>query len=262
LSTYTVNTEIFQGPFDLLLHLVSSQKLDVSALSLSQIVDEYIAHIETMRELDLDVASEFLVLAAQLIEIKGLALLPKEELIVDDEFEYYAPREIRDLLVARLLAYKQYKNASHYLATRLETQAHLHPRLAGVEPQYAHVMPDFLEGIELEALTQIIAELEARREIFLLEADHIATAPISLRSYAEKVQEKLRAGVSKTFGELLSKHAEPAEVVVTLLAVLELYKRGLIDMKQQSRDTDIQLTGLSEEEARTRGIVTEDFDEY
>jgi segregation and condensation protein A len=262
LSTYTVNTELFQGPFDLLLHLVSRQKLDVNALSLSQIVDEYIAHIETMRELDLDIASEFLVLAAQLIEIKGLSLLPKEEVVLDEEFDDLGPGEIRDLLVARLIAYRQYKSIAAHLEARLESQSHLHARRAGLEPHLAAIMPDFLEGMTLESLARTVAELEARRDIFLLEADHIASAPISLRTYAEKVQKKLKAGVSKTFKELLSKSAKPEEIVVTFLAVLELYKRGLIDMSQKKRLGDIELTGLSVKEAAVRGIMTEDFDEY
>jgi len=262
LSTYTVNTEIFQGPFDLLLHLVSRQKLDVHALSMSDIVDEYIAHIETMRELDLDIASEFLVLAAQLLEIKGMALLPKDEVYIDEEFEEFSPREIRDLLVARLIAYKQFKNAANYLDVRYETESHQHARHAALEPEFAQVMPDFLEGITVHSLATICAELEFRREIFILEAEHVASAPISLRSYAERVHEKLKAGVSKTFGELIAKGAKPEEIVVTFLAVLELYKRGLLDMKQEEGASDISLYGLSDEEAQERGILTEDFDEY
>jgi len=261
LSTFTVNTEIFQGPFDLLLHLVARKQLDVNALSLSEIIDEYIAHIETMRELDLDIASEFLVLAAQLIEIKGQSILPKDEYVVDEEFESLAPTEIRDLLVARLIAYKQFKNVAAYLEMRLEAEALSFPRRVALEPAFSTLMPDFLEGITLEALAQTLIRLESQRVIFLLEAEHIASAPISMRAYAEKVQKKLKAGVSKTFSELLSKTAKPEEVVVTFLAVLELYKRGLIDMKQM-KDDEIHLMGLSEAETAQRGIITEEFDEY
>ena len=262
MGSYAVNTEIFQGPFDLLLHLVSRQKLDVHALSMTDIIDEYIAHIETMRELDLDIASEFLLLAAQLLELKGASLLPKEQVILDEELEGYNPHEVRDLLAARLIAYKQFKNASQYLETRLRTETYQHPRQAGLEPEFVEVMPDFLEGVTTHLLATMYAELEHRRQVFLLEADHVASAPISLKSYAEKVQEKLRAGVSKTFKELLAKNAQPEEVVVTFLAVLELYKRGLIDMKQTAADADLELYGLSTQEATQRGIATEDFDEY
>ena len=262
MSSYTVNTEIFQGPFDLLLYLVSRKRLDVNALSLADIVDEYIAHIETMREFDLEVASEFLVLAAQLIEIKGVSLLPKEEVVVDDEFDDLSPHEIRDILIARLIAYKQFKTAARFLQTRLESEALHRPRHAALEAVFNQVMPDFLEGVTLPDLAGLLVELETRRDIFLLEAEHIASAPISLRSYAERIQEKLEVGVSKTFSELLSKTARPEEVVVTFLAVLELYKRGLIDLKQKTGAPDIEVIGLDEEQAAQRGIVTEEFDEY
>ncbi|MCL2024214.1 MAG: segregation/condensation protein A [Coriobacteriia bacterium] len=252
MATYTVNTELFQGPFDLLLHLVSRQKLDVHALSMAQIVDEYIAHIEAMRELDLDVASEFLVLAAQLLEIKGAALLPQESAYDDDEFEAMTPREIRDVLVARLLAYKQFKSVSAYLEGRMIAESHQYARQAGLEPQFAALMPDFLENVTLEELATIYAELEHRCEIFLLEADHVASMPISLESYTEKVRERLRAGVSKTFAELIAHGASREEVVVTFLAVLELYKRGLVEMRQEIGARDIELTGLSEADAAQR----------
>ena len=266
MSTYTVNTDIFQGPFDLLLHLVSRQKLDVHAISMAEIVDEYIAHIEAMRELDLDVASEFLVLAAQLLEIKGAALIPKEEVYLDDEFEEMSPREIRDVLVGRLIAYKQFKSAAANLEGRMIAESHQYPRQAGVESQFAALMPDFLDNVTLDTLAGIYAELEYRREIFLLEADHVASMPISLESYTEKVRERLRAGVSKTFAELVAKGARREEVVVTFLAILELYKRGLIEMRQELGANDIELQGLSEEDAAERGIayndgVAEEFDE-
>lgn len=262
MSTYTVNTDIFQGPFDLLLHLVSNRKLDVHALVLADIVDEYIAHIETMRELDLEVASEFLVLAAQLLEIKGATLLPKGEVYVDEEFEELTPHEMRDILVARLIAYKQFKNIADWLDTRLEAQSRQHPRRAELEPAFSGVVPDFLEGITLHSLALTYVELQHRRELFLLEADHVASMPISLESYAQKVRARLQAGVSKTFAQLLGKGTKREEVVVTFLAVLELYKRGMIDMSQEGYESDLCLVGLSQEQADARGIVTEAFDEY
>jgi segregation and condensation protein A len=123
-------------------------------------------------------------------------------------------------------------------------------------------MPDFLEGVTLHSLALMCAELEFKRDVFLLEAEHVASIPISLESYAEKIQARLKTGVSKTFEELLARSAKREEVIVTFLAVLELYKRGLIDMKQEAGAHAIFLQGLSEQEAQVRGIATEGFDEY
>ena len=87
MSNYSVKTEVFEGPFDLLLDLVSRQKLDINAISLTEITDNYIEHIEQMKELDLEVASEFLLLAATLIEIKAHSLIPKQEMYVGTELD-------------------------------------------------------------------------------------------------------------------------------------------------------------------------------
>ena len=169
---YTVKTEVFEGPFDLLLHLVSRQKLDVNAISISEVADQYLEHIDRMSDLDLDVASEFLLLAATLLEIKAASLLPKVEVYVGDELDDLSPEEARDILVARLLAYKQFKNVAGELAARMEAEGRMHPRQAGLEPQFLGLMPDYLEGITLRGLAVICADLEYRREVFLLQSTH------------------------------------------------------------------------------------------
>ncbi|MBN2404782.1 MAG: segregation/condensation protein A, partial [Coriobacteriia bacterium] len=113
---YTVKTDIFEGPFDLLLHLVARQKVDIAELSISEIADQYLAYVDGMRELDLDVASDFLLVAATLLELKAASLLPQDTMPELDEFDDVPAEEARELLVTRLLAYKQFKNASAELA--------------------------------------------------------------------------------------------------------------------------------------------------
>lgn len=255
---YTVKTDVFEGPFDLLLHLVSRQKVDVSAISISEVADQYLAHIDRMEDLDLDVASEFLLLAATLLEIKASSLLPKTEVYIGDELDDLSPEEARDILVARLLAYKQFKNAAGELAQRMENEAHQHPRQAGLEPEFLGLMPDYLEGLTLHALAVICADLEHRREVFLLEAEHVASMPISLELHAESVRRRIRQSKRSSFRELLDGDANPEIVVVTFLAVLELYKRGEVDLMQDDVFGDIMITPLSEEEAARRGVLDEE----
>jgi segregation and condensation protein A len=255
---YQVKTDVFEGPFDLLLHLVSRQKLDVSAISIADVADQYLEHIDKMADLDLDVASDFLLVAATLLEIKAASLLPKEEAYFGDELDDLSPEEARDILVARLLAYKQFKNASSELSARMEAEDRMHPRQAGLEQEFLGLMPDYLEGLTLRGLAVICADLMHRREVFLLEAEHVASMPISLELHAESVRRRLQRDGSARFSELLDGNASPEIVVVTLLAILELYKRGMADVCQDDLFGDIVITHLSAEEAFRRGIHTEE----
>lgn len=257
---YTVKTEVFEGPFDLLLHLVSRQKLDVNAISISQVADQYIEHIDKMRELDLDVASEFLLLAATLLEIKAASLLPKTEVYVGDELDDLSPEEARDILIARLLAYKQFKNVAGELSARMEAEGRMHPRQAGLEQDFLGLMPDYLEGITLHGLAVICADLDHRREIFLLEAEHVASMPISLELHAESVRRTVSRQGRASFSELVGEDPTPEVVVVTFLAVLELYKRGLVEVVQDGLFGDIVITHLSAEKAARRGVFEEESD--
>jgi len=239
---YSVKTDVFEGPFDLLLSLVSRQKLDIGAISISDIADQYLEHLDRMTEFDLDVASDFLVLAATLLEIKASRLLPKEEAYVGDELDDLSPEEARDLLVARLLAYKQFKNVAAELAARLESESRMHPRQAGLEEDFLKLMPDYLEGLTLRGLAVICADLLHRRESFLLEAEHVASMPISLELHAEGVTRTLRTRGSVTFRELVGARPTPGLVVVTLLAVLDLYRRSEADVEQEELFGDILVT--------------------
>jgi len=251
---------VFEGPFDLLLHLVSRQKVDVSAISIAQVADQYLAHIDRMQDLDLDVASEFLVLAATLLEIKASSLLPKQEIYVGEDLDDLSPEEARDILVARLLAYKQFKNAALELSQRMENEDRMHPRQAGLEVGFLGLMPDYLEGLTLHALAVICADLEHRREVFLLEAEHVASMPISLELHAESVRRTVLRSGRSNFSALVGEDATPEVIVVTFLAILELYKRGLVDITQDALFGDITVVHLTEEEARSRGFNEEDLD--
>ena len=129
--SYKVRIDSFEGPFDLLLHLVSRQKVDIGAISITQIADQYLAEVARMDSLDLDVASDFLLVASTLLEIKAESLLPRERDAATDELEELAPSEARDILVERLLSYKQHKNAAAALHARFVSEGRMHPRPFG-----------------------------------------------------------------------------------------------------------------------------------
>lgn len=257
-ESYTVTTEVFQGPFDLLLHLVSRQRLDVNAISLTEVTDQYLEHVDRMQELDLDVASDFVLVAATLLEIKAASLLPADEVYTGDELDDLSPEEARDVLVARLIAYKQFKNAAAELAARMESESLVHARHAGLEPRFLGLMPDYLEGVTPHNLAVICADLLHRREIFLLEAEHVASMPISLDDHVRLVARRVSERHDATFSDLCGDDPTPEMIVVTLLAVLELYKRGQVAVRQESPFAEITVThrsGVSDTEDRTDDLV-------
>lgn len=249
--SYRVATQAYSGPFDLLLQLVSRQKVDIGAISISEVVDQYLSEIDRMRDMDLDVASDFVLVAATLLDIKAASLVPRDSALKkqdegfdeeEDDISGLSPDEAREVLIARLIAYKQFRNAGLALGTRMENEARMHPRTAGADPQFLNLMPDYLEGITLRGLAVICADLDSRRESFLLEAEHIAPKRLPVALTVASVDRLTRARRALTFSDLLDGQTSPEQVVVTFLAVLELFKRGSITVVQSELFGEIDIT--------------------
>ena len=150
--SYRIRTESFEGPFDLLLYLVGRQRVDIGSISVNDIVNQYLDEVERMRALDLDVASDFLLVASTLLEIKAQSLIPAETDGAVEDLTELTPSQARDMLVEKLIEYKKYKNAAAALGMRMEAQARMHPRTFGVPERFAEVMPDFLRDVSLDAI--------------------------------------------------------------------------------------------------------------
>ena len=235
--SYRVQTQAYSGPFDLLLQLVSKQRVDIGSISISEVADQYLSEVERMGELDLDVASDFVLVASTLLDIKAASLVPDEPAAPapddeDDELDGLTADEAREVLVARLIAYKQFRNAAAALGARMEAEARMHPRTAGPDPEFVRTMPDFLEGITLRGLAVICADLDSRRQGFLLEAEHIAPKRLPVALTVASVDRVTRSRPHVTFDELLDGNSEPEQVVVTFLAVLQLFKLGMVRVTQ------------------------------
>lgn len=239
--SYHVRTEAFDGPFDLLLHLVARRKVDIGAISIVEVADQYLAYIDQMEDLDLDIASDFVLVAAQLLEMKVASLIPQAEVTFGDELDDLAPEDAREILIARLITYKQFKNIAHALEARCESEGRMHPRNGGVEPEFLDLMPDYLEGVTLHGLAVICADLDSRRKTFLLEAEHIAAMPIPVELHVEAIHREIMARRHTTFDELVGDDPEPPLIVVTFLALLELYKRQVVSLRQDENFADIEV---------------------
>lgn len=236
---YKVRIDSFEGPFDLLLYLVSRQKVDIGSISIMQIADQYLAEMQRMQQLDLDVASDFLLVASTLLEIKAESLLPHERDSVQDELEELAPSEARDILVERLIVYKQYKNAANALHARFVAEGRMHVRPFGPDAGFLGLMPDYLKGVTLDGLALLAARALARREVFLLESEHIAAKPIPVEVHVRAIHQRIVNKKHLMFSEMVDGVSDVSLVVVTFLAVLELYKRGMVRIQQQEEFGDI-----------------------
>ena len=238
--SYKVNTATYSGPFDLLLQLVSRQKVAIGSISISEVADQYLAEVDAMEELDLDVASDFVLVASTLLDMKAHALVPQEislnssfdEDEYDDELDGLSPDEAREVLIARLIAYKQFRNAGAALGSRMEAESYMFPRSVGPDPDFLNLMPDYLEGITLRSLAVICADIDSKRETFLLEAEHVAPKRLPVALTVASVDRLTRSKGKVTFSELLDGQDSPEIVVANFLAVLELFKRGLVRVQQ------------------------------
>src|SRR6202046_749361 len=150
---FEVHLDNFEGPFDLLLALISKHKLDITEIALSSVTDEFIAHIRALADAwDLDQASHFLVVAATLLDLKAARLLPAGE--VDDE-EARALLEARDLLFARLLQYRAYKEVAAVFAGKITAEGRRFPRRVPMEPRFAQLLPEVLLGLGPEQFARL-----------------------------------------------------------------------------------------------------------
>ena len=239
--SYRVRTDNFEGPFDILLYLVSRQRVDIGSISIAEIADQYLDEIAHVRVVDLDVASDFLLVASTLLEIKAESLLPRETDATDEEIAELAPSEARDLLVARLVEYKKFKNAAAMLEGRERAQARLHSRPFGVPAEFSGLMPDFLRDVSLDSLACVAAEVYGRREAALLEAEHIAAKPIPVEVHVRALHARIMNKKHLRFSQLVDADTPAPIVVVTFLAVLELYKRSMVRVRQDEQFGDIQI---------------------
>lgn len=237
--SYRVSTQVYSGPFDLLLQLVSRQKVDIGSISIAEVTNQYLAEVDRLEALDLDVASDFLLVAATLLDIKAASLVPDDSdsapVLDEEKMGEYANLDgdaLREVLIARLIAYKQFKSAAAALGARMEAESRMHPRVAGPDPEFLNLMPDYLSGITLRGLAVICADLDGRRETFLLEAEHVAPHRIPLELTVASVDRVTISKEHTTFQELLDGDATPEQLVATFLAVLELAKRGSVTLKQ------------------------------
>jgi segregation and condensation protein A len=259
MSSYEVSTSVFEGPFDLLLHLILKQEVDLWEISLSGIVDEYLAELERMESLDLDVTTEFLLIAATLVDLKARRLLPSlEDVELDEELLRF---EERDLLLSRLLECKTFKDAARALETLVRRADRCLPRRAGPEEPFASLRPDPLEHVAPSRLLAAALRGLTPKPIPAIEVEHIAPIRASVRDAVEVVLAALPERESLSFRQLVAGAPSQLEAIVRFLAVLELFKQGVVDLEQVETFGELRVRRLREGETALDAASLAEWDE-
>ena len=254
---FSVRLDEFEGPFDLLLSLIAKHRLDVTVLALHTVIDDFLAHIRARGpEWDLDEATEFLVVAATLLDLKAARLLPSGE--VEDE-EDLALLEARDILFARLLQYRAYKDVSAVLGELLRTGSRRHPREVGLDPEFSGLLPEVLIGLGPLEFAALAAKALAPKPVPQVGVGHIHAVRVSVREQAAILVDRLRRHPSATFRSLTSDCDSTLLVVARFLALLELYRDGSVAFDQVSPlgELHIRWTGPADGEV---AVAAEEYD--
>ena len=256
---YEVCTPVYEGPFDLLLHLILKEEVELWEVSLAQVIDAFLAEIDRLDRLDLNVTTEFLLIASTLVELKARRLLPGEEMSeLDEELMRF---EERDLLLGRLLECKTFKDAAAVLEGRLRVGSRSVPRTAGPEEPFRSMAPDPLERVTLKALLAAAQRGLAPKVDPVVDTFHVAPIRASVRDAAEAVLLSLPSDRPMSFRDLVAGIEDRIELIVRFLAVLELFKQGVVDLMQIETFGDLQVRRLSEGERILDAESLDDWDD-
>jgi len=255
---FSVALDNFEGPFDLLLQLISKHKLDITEIALSRVTDEFIAHIKaTGPEWELDQTTSFLVVASTLLDLKVVRLLPSAE--VEDE-EDLALLEARDLLFARLLQYRAFKQVAAVIEHRLDVESRRVPRTVTLDERFSALLPEVLISIGPDELAFLAARALSPREEPQLGLSHLHAPTVSVREQAVVLVERLRRHGTSTFRSLVSDAPDTTTTVARFLALLELFREGVVAFDQAAAlgELSIRWTGTGDGEVE----VVDEYDEY
>ncbi|MFC8822325.1 segregation and condensation protein A [Streptomyces rochei] len=256
-GVFKVRLANFEGPFDLLLQLISKHKMDVTEVALSKVTDEFMAHIRAMGpDWDLDETTEFLVVAATLLDLKAARLLPAAE--VEDEGDL-ALLEARDLLFARLLQYRAYKQIAEIFNDRLEAEARRYPRTVGLEPHHAELLPEVVISIGPEGFAELAVKAMQPRPKPQVYVEHIHAPLVSVQEQAGVVVARLKELGEASFRVLVEDTEDTLTVVARFLALLELYREKAVALDQETALGDL-LVRWTGGDGETEPVVTDEFD--
>lgn len=230
-DSYEINTEVYSGPLDLLLDLIQKAELDISKLALAQVTDQFLAFIEENNTAEPDYLSEFVIIAAKLVQIKSEALLPRPPVRNEEE------EDLGETLAKQLIIYREIKKTTEWLTKRMnqDMRSHLHiPRTYPVNFQLD------LSGVSIDDLIFALENLASQQPV-LHNGALISIPKITLKKKVEEILHILRADQKTRFSEILGESHDRLQAIVVFLAILELVKQRLIITEQSANFGDITL---------------------
>ncbi len=253
--SYQVKLAQFEGPFDLLLQLITRRRLDIADIDLAEITHDFLGHLgDALDELDLDTATRFLVVAATLVELKAARLLPKED---RDEFEDVLG-DARDMLYARLLEYRAFRDVARLVEHQLDRFSMSLGRDVPPEAWMMRLVPATTLNIDANGLAALAAAATAPRPDAEIDLSHIRRTYMTIRDAAREVLDALPdVGDNIAFRSLVEGR-DRGERVVVFLALLELFKLGHVELDQDNHRAPLAV-------ARRAGgedleLLTDDYD--
>ena len=258
-GAFSVHLDNFDGPFDLLLQLISRHKMDITEISLSLVTDEFIAFIRALEASGegwrLDQATEFLVVAATLLDLKAARLLPSGE--VDDE-EDLALLEARDILFARLLQYRAFKEIAATFSERITMADKFFPRVVALDPTLSALLPEVLIGVGAQRFAAIAERVLTPKVSPVVSVEHLHFPLVSVAEESRLVVEALRRSKSLSFRNLVSDAENTMVIVARFLALLDLYRQGVLRFDQVIAMGELQISWTGSESGEVE--ITDEFD--
>lgn len=255
---FEVRTSVFEGPLDLLAHLIARHEVNLYEVSLCAIVDAYLVELDRMRVLDLEVATEFLLIAATLVELKSRRLLP--EPMAGDIEDELALLEERDVLVARLLECMTFRQAGSAFARLADSASRCVARTSGPEGQFLNLVPDLLIGIGPLDLHAAILRLGTPKPVPRVDLAHVTVTRATVGEAIDGLLSLLPGLGRATFRQLAGEHGDRFDVIVAFLALLELFKQGLVGLEQLDTFGEMEVTWTGPDDPGVSAIS--DFDPY
>lgn len=235
-SQYTIDLPVFSGPLDLLLHLIEREELDITAISLAKVTEQYLEQIEELKKNRMEELIDFLVIGARLVLIKSRALLPPETMRSGDDDEEEDPAEA---LIRQLRQYRRFKKVAKWLQEREVRGMRTYLRV--VPPPKTSSQLD-MSGITIELLMDAVMEALKRAENLEDSVSLVRPRRITIQDQIQRLRHQIRLSARVRFDELLSEKPSRLEIGVTLLAVLELIKRREVTAVQDSLFGPIDIT--------------------
>jgi segregation and condensation protein A len=258
-SGFSVHLDNFDGPFDLLLQLISRHKMDITEVSLSMVTDEFISFIRALEASGegwrLDQATEFLVIAATLLDLKAARLLPSGE--IEDE-EDLALLEARDILFARLLQYRAFKEIAASFQEAIATADKSFARVVALDPALASLLPEVLIGVGAQRFAVIAERVLTPKVPPVVAVEHLHSALVSVAEESKLVVEALRKGRTLSFRNLIQGADSTLVVVARFLALLDLYRQGALRFEQVIALGELQISWVGSDQGEI--LVTDEFD--